>query len=227
MIKLVRGRDNILELKIVATYPVGDVSGTFIAKTVSIDIPASRFGGSFIVTSSNVEAIGEGFMFAEVKLKDSSQKWITTLLVPMTVLPAGSSTEGYTEIRTTLVSIKEVQGGEHGGAGVKMYPTLADFPRPGNPKYLYLAKDTGKLYRWDETSSATDKYIEVSSSIKEVSVSNGIVPSGAEELWVDESETPEPVVMQSAFEGIEPLNKATVNELGARLNLILTKLQGN
>jgi len=197
MIKLVKGRDNVIDLNIVATYPVGEVYGKFIAKSVEITIPKSRYGTTFTVSASDVNSIGEGFMYAEVTLNASNSGDSETkiLRVPMEVLPAGSSNGGFTTIRCTLVSIKEVKGGGHGGgSGVLMYETFSAFPIPGDPEYLYLAKDTDTLYRWRE---GAEDYVVVGGDVKE-----------------------------SSFATITPLSNATIRQIESQSNLILGTLKG-
>lgn len=53
-----------------------------------------------------------------------------------------------------LVNGVEVTGGGGGSANLAQYPTLADFPVTGDDQTLYIAQDTGILYRWDSTASA-------------------------------------------------------------------------
>lgn len=159
MIKLVRGQDNIISLHITSTYPVGEVSGTFVAKSVTIPVPQSRNGTEIKVTAADVEAIGEDFMIGVMTLKNEANEEVAVVRVPLAVLPEGSDNRGFTDVRITLVSIREVEGGDHGGAGVKMFPTKDDFPVQGNVRYIYLAEDTGKMYRWD---AAAEDYVEVS-----------------------------------------------------------------
>lgn len=159
MVKLVRGQDNVISLHITSTYPVGEVSGTFVAKSVTIPVPQSRNGTEIKVAAADVEAIGEDFMIGVMTLKNEANEEVAVVRVPLAVLPEGSDNRGFTDVRITLVSIREVEGGDHGGAGVKMFPTKDDFPVQGNVRYIYLAEDTGKMYRWDE---ATEDYVEVS-----------------------------------------------------------------
>ena len=159
MVKLVRGQDNVISLHITSTYPVGEVSGTFVAKSVTIPVPQSRNGTEIKVAAADVEAIGEDFMIGVMTLKNEANEEVAVVRVPLAVLPEGSDNRGFTDVRITLVSIREVEGGDHGGAGVKMFPTKNDFPVQGNVRYIYLAEDTGKMYRWDE---AAEDYVEVS-----------------------------------------------------------------
>lgn len=159
MVKLVRGQDNVISLHITSTYPVGEVSGTFVAKSVTIPVPQSRNGTEFKFTAADVESIGEDFMIGVMTLKNEANEEVAVVRVPLAVLPEGSDNSGFTDVRITLVSIREVEGGDHGGAGVKMFPTKEDFPVKGNVRYIYLAEDTGKMYRWD---AATEDYVEVS-----------------------------------------------------------------
>lgn len=159
MVKLVRGQDNVISLHITSTYPVGEVSGTFVAKSVTIPVPQSRNGTEIKVAAADVEAIGEDFMIGVMTLKNEANEEVAVVRVPLAVLPEGSDNRGFTDVRITLVSIREVEGGDHGGAGVKMFPTKDDFPVKGNVRYIYLAENTGKMYRWD---AATEDYVEVS-----------------------------------------------------------------
>lgn len=159
MVKLVRGQDNVISLHITSTYPVGEVSGTFVAKSVTIPVPQSRNGTEIKVAAADVEAIGEDFMIGVMTLKNEANEEVAVVRVPLAVLPEGSDNRGFTDVRITLVSIREVEGGDHGGAGVKMFPTKGDFPVKGNVRYIYLAEDTGKMYRWD---AAIEDYVEVS-----------------------------------------------------------------
>lgn len=159
MIKLVRGQDNVISLHITATYPVGEVGGTFVAKGVTIPVPQSRNGTEFKFTAADVESIGEDFMIGVMTLKNEANEEVAVVRVPLAILPEGSDNRGFTDVRITLVSIREVEGGDHGGSGVKMFPTKDDFPVPGDVRYIYLAEDTGKMYRWD---AAAEDYVEVS-----------------------------------------------------------------
>lgn len=159
MLKLVRGQNNVVSLRITATYPVGEVSGNFVAKSVTVAVPKSRNGTEFTLTAANLEAIDEDFLIGVMTLKNESNEEVAKVRVPMALLPAGSDNRGFTEVRITLVSIKETEGEGHGGSGVKIYPTNDDFPPIGNVKYIYLAEDTGKMYRWDAVNA---QYVEVS-----------------------------------------------------------------
>jgi len=159
MLKLVRGQNNVVSLRINATYPVGEVSGNFVAKSVTVAVPKSRNGTEFTLTAANLAAIDEDFLIGVMTLKNESNEEVAKVRVPMALLPAGSDNRGFTEIRITLVSIKETEGEGHGGSGVKIYPTKDDFPPIGNIKYIYLAEDTGKMYRWDAVNA---QYVEVS-----------------------------------------------------------------
>ena len=162
MVKLVRGQDNVISLHITSTYPVGEVSGTFVAKSVTIPVPQSRNGTEIKVTAADVEAIGEDFMIGVMTLKNEANEEVAVVRVPLAILSEGSDNRGFTDVRITLVSIREVEGGDHGGSGVKMFPTAADFPVPGDVRYIYLAEDSDKMYRWDVTSPDEWKYTEVS-----------------------------------------------------------------
>ena len=159
MVKLVRGQDNVISLHITSTYQVGEVSGTFVAKSVTIPVPQSRNGTEIKVTAADVEAIGEDFMIGVMTLKNEANEEVAVVRVPLAVLPEGSDNRGFTDVGITLVSIREVEGGDHGGSGVKMFSTKDDFPVQGDVRHIYLAEDTGKMYRWD---AATEAYVEVS-----------------------------------------------------------------
>ena len=163
MIKLVRGQDNVISLHITATYPVGEVGGTFVAKGVTIPVPQSRNGTEFKFTAADVESIGEDFMIGIMTIKNEANEEVAVVRVPLAILPEGSDNRGFTDVRITLVSIREVEGGDHGGSGVKMFQTKDGFPVPGNVRYICLAEDTGKMYRWD---AAARDYVEVSGVVQ-------------------------------------------------------------
>lgn len=62
---------------------------------------------------------------------------------------------------------KNYADGLIGSQGIFMFENRASFPETGEDKKLYIANDTGKMYRWD---AETAEYSEVGGAGKETEV---------------------------------------------------------